>query len=134
MKPELLLGAGRHQEILELLSKEGELTISGVSNDTAKALLLAQLYFIRPRAVIIVGADKKRCDALKKWATFFEMPILPGGDALQTLLSFYPSTRPPRRTRSRSGPEPFMAEGRASQLLAYKHAFKLPLLCLSPVL
>jgi transcription-repair coupling factor (superfamily II helicase) len=92
MKTSLLLGAKEHQEILEFLFTEGALTISGVSNETAKALLLAHFLSLHCRRTIIVVPDRRRSEALRKWLEFFEAPPSCFLSPLHTLLQLREGT------------------------------------------
>ena len=76
MKPSLLLGATQHQELLELLAARKSLTISGASNETAKALLLSHFFDLDPKKVILVVQDEAHRDGMQKWFNFFEVSTL----------------------------------------------------------
>jgi len=73
MKPALLLGAETHQELLTLLKARESLTISGASNETAKALLLAQFFDQDPKKIVLVVADEAHREGMRKWLHFFEV-------------------------------------------------------------
>ncbi len=76
MKPSLLLGAETHQELLELLTARTSLTISGASNETAKALLLSHFFDLEPRKMVLVVADDAHRESMQKWFHFFEVSTL----------------------------------------------------------
>ena len=72
MQPSLLLGRDTHRELADLLRKEGELTVSGASNETAKALLLSHLLnFGEPRRVLLVTENPSMAEGLEHWLHFF---------------------------------------------------------------
>lgn len=75
MKPSLLLGAETHQELLQLLRAKKKLVLSGVSNDTAKALLTAQIFDFSPSKTIFVVPDESRQGSMEKWLHFFEVAV-----------------------------------------------------------
>lgn len=72
MKPSLLIGRDTHRELSDLLSAEGNLTISGAGNETAKALILAHLLHERPSPTLLVTEDETRAEAIRHWVGFFE--------------------------------------------------------------
>ncbi len=74
MKPSLLLGETTHRELAELLRAKHELTISGASNETAKALLLSHLLTFRPQTTLLVTQNESGVEALQHWLKFFETP------------------------------------------------------------
>lgn len=99
MKPSLLLGRDTHRELTELLKKERRLTLSGASNETAKALLLAHLLEQHPQRTLLLTGRVEEAEALQHWLAFFDQPshllepienddeeVVP--DALQVFLQF----------------------------------------------
>ena len=48
MQSSVLLGAGTHQDLLQLLRAKESLVLSGASNETARAVLTAQFFDIEP--------------------------------------------------------------------------------------
>lgn len=101
MHPSLLLGQHTHRELFDLLKNKGELTVSGASNETAKALLLSHLLdFDHPRRVLLVTENDAGAEGLIHWLRFFghNAEILRSprtkedtidGEALQRFLSHY---------------------------------------------
>ncbi len=73
MKPSLLLGNETHRELSDLLQKKRHLTISGASNETAKALLLSRLLTFHPTPSLVVTSDAS-VEGLRHWLQFFEVP------------------------------------------------------------
>jgi len=71
MHPSLLLEQKTHQDIGQLLEKRKEVTVSGLSNETAKALLVAQLLFQKPFPTLLVTEDEERRGLLRHWCGFF---------------------------------------------------------------
>lgn len=73
MKPSLLIGKNTHRELADLLKKEGELVVSGASNETAKAMLLSHiLSFNGTNQTLLVTNDEESMEALSHWLRFFE--------------------------------------------------------------
>ncbi len=71
MKPSLLLGKETHQDLADLLAKKKRLVISGVSNETAKAMLLAHLLSFRPKDALLVTNNDESAESLLHWLGFF---------------------------------------------------------------
>ena len=72
MQPSLLLGRDTHRELADLLQKEGDLTVSGASSETAKAILLSHILgFHAPRRVLLVTENAAGVDGLSHWIHFF---------------------------------------------------------------
>ena len=80
MKPSLLIGESTHSELAAFLRKKGGLVVSGASNETAKALLLAHVVGLAPLSetnappTIVVTQDASSAEALRHWLDFFEAP------------------------------------------------------------
>ena len=72
MQPSLLLGKDTHRDLAALLKKEGDLTISGASNETAKAMLTAHLLSFNPRKAFLVTGNEESAESLQHWLKFFE--------------------------------------------------------------
>ncbi len=72
MKPSLLIGRDTHRELADLLSAEGDLVISGASNETAKALLISHILQFHDRPTLLVTEDEAQVAALQHWLEFFE--------------------------------------------------------------
>ena len=90
MRPSLFLGEDTHRELLELLKAKGQLTISGASNETAKAMILAQFFDFDPKKTVFVLQDDAHRDGMRKWLHFFDVATL----SLQedhALISFFTS-------------------------------------------
>jgi transcription-repair coupling factor len=97
MKPSLLIGKDTHRELSDLLRAEGDLVISGASNETAKAMLLSHILSFHNRPTLLVTQDEVQVDAVRHWLEFFGaitsvMPEHPDGvltvSALQQFLLF----------------------------------------------
>lgn len=97
MKPSLLIGGDTHRELSDLLQKEGDLVISGASNETAKAMLLSHILHFHHKPALLVAEDAAQMDAVGHWLDFFEcetsvIPAFPDGQltitALQQFLLF----------------------------------------------
>lgn len=74
MLPSLFIGRDTHSELLALLADRQNLTLSGASNETAKALLLSHFLHIKPRPAVVVTQDESRVEGLQHWLQFFESP------------------------------------------------------------
>jgi len=74
MKPSLLIGRDTHRELSDLLSAEGDLVISGASNETAKAMLLSHILHFNDRPTFLVTEDSSQVDAVRHWLEFFGRP------------------------------------------------------------
>lgn len=72
MKPSLLIGHETHRELSDLLSKEGDLVISGASNETAKAMLLSHLLHFRDYPTLLIAEDAVQIEAIAHWLAFFD--------------------------------------------------------------
>jgi len=72
MKPSLLIGRDTHRELSDLLSKVGDLVISGASNETAKAMLLSHLLHFRDYPTLLITEDANQVEAIAHWLDFFE--------------------------------------------------------------
>lgn len=72
MKPSLLLGNETHRELSDLLQKKRHLTISGASNETAKALLLSRILGFHPQPTVVV-TNEGSVEGLRHWLNFFEV-------------------------------------------------------------
>ncbi|MEI8229607.1 MAG: transcription-repair coupling factor [Candidatus Peregrinibacteria bacterium] len=75
MKPSLLLGESTHRELAQLLSAKRRLVVSGASNETAKALVLAALLDHRPTSTLLVNEKEEESETLGHWLNFFEQPV-----------------------------------------------------------
>ncbi len=72
MKPSLLIGKDTHRELSDLLHAEGSLVISGASNETAKAMLIAHLLHVRMMPALLITEDSAQVDIVGHWLRFFE--------------------------------------------------------------
>ncbi|NOS67505.1 MAG: hypothetical protein HOO67_04045, partial [Candidatus Peribacteraceae bacterium] len=73
MLPSLLLGKDTHRDLAALLQKEGDLTVSGASNETAKALLTSHLLHFHPQKAFLVTPNEESAEGLHHWLEFFEV-------------------------------------------------------------
>lgn len=71
MKPSICIGENTHRELDQLLGDRHALTISGLANETAKAMILSHLLTLRPRSAVIVTENEERCEGLLHWLRFF---------------------------------------------------------------
>jgi transcription-repair coupling factor (superfamily II helicase) len=69
--PTLFLGPQTHRDLADAVAAHGKLIISGVSNETAKALLLGAILTHRPQPLILLTEDEHHADALQHWLQFF---------------------------------------------------------------
>ncbi len=72
MLPSICIGEETHQELLELLKSSHALTISGLSNETAKAMIVSHVLQHFKRPGIVVTENPERCEGLLHWFQFFE--------------------------------------------------------------
>lgn len=71
MKASLLLGTETHRDVAQLLQKNGDLTISGLSNTTAKTLLIAQILSFHPQKILYITGDAGAAENSQHWLRFF---------------------------------------------------------------
>ncbi len=71
MHPSLLVGKETHRDLSSLLLMKRRLIVSGASNETAKALLLATIQSFVPQPLLIVIESMERRDTLSHWLQFF---------------------------------------------------------------
>ena len=71
MYPSLLLGQETHRDLSQMLQAQRRLVLSGASNETSKALLLATLLSHHAQPVLLVTDEESRARALEHWLTFF---------------------------------------------------------------
>lgn len=71
MLPSICIGKNTHQELSELLRKTHALTISGLSNETAKAMIVSHLLHAHPKAAVMVTENDERAEGLLHWLEFF---------------------------------------------------------------
>ena len=72
MLPSLCIGENTHQELLELLKHSHALTISGLSNETAKAMIVSHILCAHRKPSILVTENEERSEGLLHWLRFFE--------------------------------------------------------------
>ncbi len=71
MLPSICIGDSTHKELTELLKRSHALTISGLSNETAKAMILSHMLGHYPKPAILVTENEERCEGLVHWFGFF---------------------------------------------------------------
>jgi len=71
MLPSICIGKNTHQELSELLRKTHTLTISGLSNETAKAMIVSHLLHTHPKPAVMVTENDERAEGLLHWLQFF---------------------------------------------------------------
>ena len=96
MLPSLCIGECIHRDVATLFQKEGRLIISGLSNETAKAMIVSHLLLQIPKkkGVVFITEDDDRAIELLHWLSFFEClgyhaqftPDAPTTDELSTLI------------------------------------------------
>ncbi len=60
---------------MELLRHSRALTISGLSNETAKALIISHLLKLHAKPAILVTENEERAEGLLHWLSFFEQNV-----------------------------------------------------------
>lgn len=82
MKPSLLVGKETHREISALLAKGEDAVVSGLANDTAKAMLLTHLLGFYAPSTLVITENHGHLEALAQWLHFFGLNpiILPYSD------------------------------------------------------
>ncbi len=71
MLPFVCIGKDTHQELSELLRKKHALTISGLANETAKAMIVSHLLELKPGPAVVVTENEERVEGLLHWLQFF---------------------------------------------------------------
>lgn len=71
MLPSICIGEKTHQELSELLKSKHALTISGLANETAKAMIISHLLGMKNRPTVLVTENEERCEGLIHWLEFF---------------------------------------------------------------
>ncbi len=77
MLPSLCIGETTHQELSELLRHSHALTVSGLSNETAKAMIVSHLLKTRKKPGILVTENREHAEGLLHWLQFFEQEAFP---------------------------------------------------------
>lgn len=72
MHPSLLLGRETHRDLAQLLKANKKLTLSGVSNETSKALVTSMLLSFNEQTTLFITGKEERAETLQHWLTFFE--------------------------------------------------------------
>ncbi len=72
MLSSLFIGPDTHNELASLLASGRTLTVSGLSNETAKAMLISHLMGREPGRSVVITEDESHCEALLHWLRFFE--------------------------------------------------------------
>ncbi len=72
MKPSLLVGRDTHRELSDLLSKAGDLVISGAGNETAKAMIVSHLLHFHSMPAFLIADDDNQTEAIRHWLEFFD--------------------------------------------------------------
>jgi len=72
MLPLICIGENTHQELSELLKKSHRITVSGLSNETAKAMIVSHFLGMTPRPAAVVTENEEHAEALLHWCHFFE--------------------------------------------------------------
>ncbi len=74
MLPALCIGEETHDELRTLLRSTGALTVSGLSNETAKAMIISHLLRSQGKPAVLVTENDERSEGLLHWLRFFEQP------------------------------------------------------------
>lgn len=85
MLPSVCIGESTHQELGELLRSKRSLVISGLANETAKAMIVCHLLGMRNMPTVIVTENPERVEGLMHWLAFF------GGDPFHVVFSDEPT-------------------------------------------
>jgi len=73
MLPSICIGEETHREIYSLLLGKGSVTISGLSNETAKALVMSHLLTMGKSPGVLVVENEAAAEGLLHWLSFFEL-------------------------------------------------------------
>ncbi len=71
MIPSICIGEETHQDLRQLLRSKHALTISGLSNETAKAMVVCHLLALHPIPTLLVTENDERVQGLLHWISFF---------------------------------------------------------------
>ncbi len=71
MLPSVCIGDTTHQELSQLLRSKHALTISGLANETAKAMIVGHLLGMKPRPAVLLTENDERSEGLIHWLGFF---------------------------------------------------------------
>lgn len=71
MLPSVCIGKHTHQELGELLRSKHALTISGLANETAKAMIVSHLLSMHEMPAVLLTENEERTEGLIHWLTFF---------------------------------------------------------------
>jgi transcription-repair coupling factor (superfamily II helicase) len=100
MHTTLCIGEKIHQDALQLLQKKKSLTISGLSNETAKAMVIAHLTKQEEGSILVVVENEEKCEEMMQWLSFFEQHVstfsLEDGfspEAFQTFIHLFQNKR-----------------------------------------
>ena len=85
MLPSICIGESTHQELSELLRSKRSLVISGLANETAKAMIVCHLLTMRNMPTVIVTENEERVEGMMHWLSFF------GGDPFHVAFSDEPT-------------------------------------------
>lgn len=72
MLPSICIGKETHRDIHSLLLKEHAITLSGLSNETAKAMIISHILSMGENPGIVVTEDDAQVDGLLHWLQFFD--------------------------------------------------------------
>lgn len=87
MNPSFLLGTETHRDIAQFLQKKGVITISGLSNTTAKTALIAQLLSFTPQKILYLTSDRESAESSWHWLQFFGVKSVHFIDGIRDFLS-----------------------------------------------
>lgn len=71
MRPSLCIGESTHEELIQLLRKKQSLVLSGLANETAKAMIVSHILSSVQKPAILVSEDREKCEGLLHWLEFF---------------------------------------------------------------
>lgn len=72
MLPSVCIGPDTHRDLHSLLLKEGAVTVSGLSNETAKAMVMSHILTMGKAPAILVVEDEAAAEGLLHWLAFFD--------------------------------------------------------------
>ncbi len=64
-----------HQDALQLLQKKKSITLSGLSNETAKAMIIAHLLQKKDDATLVIVENEEKQKEITEWLRFFEQIV-----------------------------------------------------------
>jgi transcription-repair coupling factor (superfamily II helicase) len=75
MNTTLCISESTHHDVITLLKKQRSIVVSGISNETAKAMMIAHIIHHITPSVLLVGENKEKCVELCQWLRFFDQNV-----------------------------------------------------------